>query len=227
MITSSQFSAACVFGMPQWRPQGEIKNAFDVEETLYTLAFDLAAVFQQENVAMRSTVVDKEYFRSIVEQLDAAMGRMYDLLQQMRGVSPIPPPEETVDFWDLSSAVARACVCALDFHTSIRVRGLVSRIHEEDPDYITENALLASLSKKYTYEREENIVRTGLVAVKYSIGDEMGLYGGQRCLFPIRMIVCKLTPEFPFVDDVYKTYEEMVQKKGLRHARDLERVWGH
>lgn len=222
MISNTQYSLPSSFGNPRWYHTEPAHTLWAIEHQVYDLAFRMCAVFQQEKKSTHKPDTDQSQLESLCDRLHGFARELDKLIQFPAEVRPVDCQDPGIRFWDLESALNVANALTLNLNASMRIYSLLTRLSAYGP-LDAERLFLAST---YTIERARQLTETIIDAVRYAIGDEMGLYGGQRSLYAVRMMICKVPRELPVFEQIRSLYRDLIDRKGIRHARDLDRVWG-
>lgn len=198
----------------------------EVEQKVYDLAFKICPTFQREKQSSFRPETESEQLLDMLERLHEWILELDALIQIPGRLRPQDSGQPDLLFWNLESAINVANILTLNLNGSMRIDSLLTRLQEGQPVPDDKQQLVALLLETYTHERAIRIVENILTTAKYTISNEMGLYGGQRSLYAVRMTFCKLPKSFSLLEQVCILYDELIKRKGLRHAEDLNKVWG-
>ena len=79
---------------------------------------------------------------------------------------------------------------------------------------------------KFSGRRINELSARVTAAGEYGTKDEMGLYGCQKMLFPIRLLWVTIAKDAPYFDRVERLWQRISDSSGIGHAKDLEKLWG-
>ena len=226
MISSTQYSLPSVFGNPRWWHIGDCTTLWDIEHKTYDIAFRMCAVFQQEKKSTHKPDTDRAHLEELCDRLNHFVWELDQLLQSLTYLAPSTLENTGVPHWNLESAIIAANIMTLNMNASMRTYSLITRLGAYGLPDVAEQDFFDFLTEKFTLERSNILTKNILTAVRYAIKDEMGLYSGQRCLYAVRMMICKAPRQFPVFDQIRSSYQKLIDGKGLRHAKDLDKVWG-
>ncbi|KAL9056192.1 MAG: hypothetical protein Q9162_003071 [Coniocarpon cinnabarinum] len=224
MVVQSRLRSS--FLDPQWRQIGEINSMFAVEHRLYDLGFDFSIILGDYLSADRSTEMGLATRKTCIGRFEEQASGYAQLLDFLRNLRPEDAAISSGDFWNLDSAILAAYIVVLYSRTVAHTREAVDVLMASSMISESERWQLGSLVPKYSVRRYNELVVRTIAAIEHATRDEMGLYGGQKTLFPLRLLMVSINPGEPHFDRVTKLYKAVTISKGLKHAEDLERTWG-
>ena len=226
MIFCTQYSLPTVFGNPRWHQIGDPTGIHDLEHRAYDIAFRMSTILQREKQASTQVNATVDDLVDLVERLNGMVEALEELLELVIEFRPPEMAASSNPFWNLDSANLVANILTLNINASFRIHDLLFRLQGQEGLTQDSNEQLTRFREFYSTDRAEKMVQGVIETTSFMIGDEMGLYGGQRSLYPVRMTLCKLPDNFAGRDQVLYLYGELIKRKGIRHAQDLNKVWG-
>ncbi len=213
------------------------RSVNEVEVLVLHHGLDLAALYADEEAARAAGVLDDDKLRQLVRRLDGLAAELaYDMTILAR-LRPPPaataPPAATLadrpaaptadkEFWGLESAVMTAIVLTLLLDASFSVHDMLNRLTGDTPPATPERQSLAPFIESHEAEAWHDELGWRVVsAAAYMTQASMGVYGGQRAMFPLWMMLNILPRELAAYGRAEALYIQGIAGRKMRHPLDL------
>jgi hypothetical protein len=211
----------------QWRFSGLPRSVRDVEQIVFGLGLDLAAIFQEDNTATAIGESDPMALPTRIKRVDAISSGLDQTLVALSGLRPAYGDPECLgkEYWGLESSVVVATALSLGLDASLGVHEMLDRL-SRTPGAVQDSFSLAPFILARPPEQHELLGLRVIESVEYMTQSEMGQYGAQRAIFPLRILLNVLPQEYAAYGCAANLYTQLQSVRGLHILRDLSQVWG-
>ncbi|KAK4946838.1 hypothetical protein LTR10_014341 [Elasticomyces elasticus] len=217
-IRAANYSKASPLGSREWQLEAPPTSLLEVEHRFCDLGLELSALSEQDDTIASSSEPNLEQVEKLVAEIDQRSSDLVVLLHQMEQFRPSTVSHDDPGFWNLETALHAANIKVMMLDASITIRENAGRGQ-------LSAFTVAAVTDKFTTEAEGILASQILSALEYTTGNDMGLYGAQKSLFAVRMMLCNLSRQDPIFDRFLEILNRLAQR-GLRHVQDLNNEWG-
>jgi hypothetical protein len=210
----------------EWQLGAPPTSLLEVEHRFCDLGLELSGLFEEDDALTSSSDPTLEQNQNLVVEIDRRRSDLEILLQQMEQFRPSSTGWHTEQtFWNLETALHTANMKVMMLDASITIREINARCDRIAPRSQPAASIVPAITEHYTTEAEAALASQILSVLEYTTRDDMGLYGAQKSLFAVRMMLCNLSRQNLLFDRFLELSHRLAQR-GLRHVQDLDKEWG-
>lgn len=210
----------------EWQLGAAPTSLREVEHRFCDLGLELSGLFEEDDALASSSEPTLEQNENLVVEIDRRRSDLEILFQQMEQFRPASTTwRAEQNFWNLETALYTANIKVMMLDASITIREITARCDRVASRSHPASSIVTAVTGQYTTEAEAVLTSQILSALEYTTRDDMGLYGAQKSLFAIRMMLCNLSRQNPLFDRSLALINRLAQR-GLRHVQDLDNEWG-
>ncbi len=228
MITCIHHSCASpVFAQGEWRASSQPTTLNEVEQRVFDLGFDLSALYEEDEASAASGGKSHENLPRLITQMDRVLIGLDECAVALEGMGPqlSNPGSNLAGFWDLESAVAVANIATLALDASICIHEMLERLGGPALLSRRDRLPMAPFAENKGAGWQDQLASYIVAAVTFMTRENMGLYGAQRSIFPLRMMLNILSPDSASYSAARELYVSLLTRNKLRHTESLDGLW--